>query len=169
MAILDIISSTPIWVWVILGYLLVVGSMATRPMTVSLLKLGIMPSIFIWWSFYSLYLKCTVCWPLFILWVVVFTISMLIGQQITRSTNFTFDTNTRLFHIPGSWFPLLLSCSFFAVKYAMGATYALMPEMRTNLALMSFDVAVSALIAGLAWGRFTVYLLAYQHDTCKRY
>jgi hypothetical protein len=75
------------------------------------------------------------------------------------------DTNTRRFHIPGSWLPLLLACSFFAVKYAMGATYALMPEMRTNLALMSFDVAVSALIAGLAWGRFTVYLLTYQRNT----
>jgi len=162
---IDIITGTPIWVWVILGYLLVVGIMATRPTVVSLLKLGIMPSIFLWWSFYSIYLTCTACWPLFILWVLVYTVSMMIGQQITRNTNFSFDKNTRLFHIPGSWFPLLLSCSFFVVKYAMGATYALIPEMRTNLMLMSVDVAISALIAGLAWGRYTVYLLTYRRNT----
>lgn len=165
MTILDIITNTPIWVWVILGYLLVVGIMATRPTTVSLLKLGIMPSIFICWSFYSLYLKCTACWQLFILWVVVFTVGVMIGQHLMRRIPIIFDLNRRLFHIPGSWFPLLLSCSFFAVKYAMGATYAMMPETRTNLALMSFDVVVSALIAGLAWGRFTVYLLTYQRNT----
>jgi hypothetical protein len=163
--ILDIVTGTPIWVWVILGYLLVVGIMATRPTTVSLLKLGIMPSIFIWWSFYSFYLKCTACWPLFIPWILVFVVSLLVGQQLMRKTPIVFDLNRRLFHVPGSWFPLLLSCSFFAVKYAMGATYAMMPEMRTNLALMSFDVAVSALIAGLAWGRFTIYLLTYQRNT----
>jgi hypothetical protein len=162
---IDIIAGAPIWVWVILGYLLVVGIMATRPTAVPLWKLGIMPSIFLWWSFFSIYPKCMACWPLFILWIVVFTIALMIGQQLARSTNFTFDKNTRLFHLPGSWFPLIVSCAFFAVKYSMGATYAIMPLMRTNLMLMSVDVALSALIAGLAWGRFTVYSLAYHHNT----
>jgi hypothetical protein len=169
MSIIDIIIGTPIWVWIVLGYLLIAGIKATYPTTAPLWKLSIMPTVLLCWGFYSIYLKCIACFPLFILWACMITVGILFGQFLIRKTSFTFDKNTQLFQMPGSWVPLLLSCAFFIVKYVMGATYALVPAMKTNLILMSIDVALSALIAGIAWGQFTVQSYTHYRDTHRSY
>lgn len=164
MTILAIITGAPIWVWVIFVYLLIVGIKLTRPSVVPFFVVSIAPFIVLGWSFSSVYQKFLAHWPLLILWSCVFAVGTIIGQYLMNKTGFSFDPQTKLFHIPGSWMPFFIFLAFFSVKYTLGATYTLMPEMQTNLALMGFDVAISALLAGMLWGRFIPLLLAYQRN-----
>ncbi len=70
-----------------------------------------------------------------------------------------------LIHRPGSWVPLVFALSFFIVKYALGLTYALHPEMRFHIFFWMTDAAVSGLISGTFWGRFLHVIQCYRRNT----
>ncbi len=53
--VLQIVANTPIWVWVLLAYLLFIGIRALRPSTAPLWRIAILPMVFFVWGLASLY------------------------------------------------------------------------------------------------------------------
>ena len=53
--ILQIVANTPIWVWVLLAYLLFIGIRALRPTTAPLWRIAILPAVFFVSGLFSLY------------------------------------------------------------------------------------------------------------------
>lgn len=164
MNILDIIWGTPYSVWVLLAYLLMVGIKATQKNVFPLWRMGIIPIIFILWSFHSIYYKCMSCPQFFGLWFIALMAGVLIGYQIMVRLKVSLDSS-KLVHLPGSYIPLLFSMLFFILKYGVGVTYALYPIMRTNVPLFSFDLCLSGLISGIFLGRFGYVLYKYVSHT----
>lgn len=67
-------------------------------------------------------------------------------------------------YLPGSWYPLLLSMSFFILKYCLNVTYAIAPEMQANAFLLMTDVIASGLISGISAGRFVHIIQEYRRE-----
>jgi hypothetical protein len=161
MNIIDIIKGTPFWVWIILGYLVFQGIRATKPSVLSAWQLTIMPLLFIIWSLYSLCSKCAEFNFFLGFWFIAFCVGIFIGYKIMQKVSFKIDAKTKLIHLPGSIIPLCLSMVFFLTKYGLGVTYSLNPIMRGDLYLMSFDLLISGLVAGLSAGRMFIILKSY--------
>jgi hypothetical protein len=166
---IDIVLGAPTWVWVILVYLLIVGIRAFYPTVVPLWKLGIMPTILLLWSFYSIYIKCTQCLPLFGLWLGALMVGIVLGYYMIVKTHVTFDASAGLFHMPGSIVSLMLSGIFFVIKYSMGVMYALTPDLKNNMVLTGLDIAISALIVGIVLGRFLMPLYEYYRSAKQKH
>jgi Family of unknown function (DUF6622) len=134
-------------------YLVIVGFQASRQRWVSLYRLPIMPLIFIIWSLYSkqaLHLDALAIWFCF---CIIATAS---GFYMTKKLSINVDSTNKLVQLPGSWFPLLLSMIFFAIKYGLGVTYALDPFARESFYLLGFDLSISGIVSGLSLGRLLV-------------
>lgn len=149
--ILQIIKGTPYWVWVLLAYLLLVGIENLKDRKVSLFRLAIMPSVFIIWSLFSLYSKTTFS-------LVVYPFSWIAGTSLgflfIKKLNIRVDRSSKLVSVPGSIVPILLSCSFFLIKYSLGVTYALNPLFRFNMLMTGLDAGLSGIFSGFSFGRF---------------
>ena len=157
---LDIILGTPWWVWILFGYLLIVGIKATKPNILPLWRIAVMPLIFVIWSIYSIYYKCIYCPKFFGIWFVALIFGILIGHLISMRLKSNIDSE-KLIHMPGSLIPLLLSMMFFVLKYGLGVTYSLYPVMKGDLILLNFDLLLSGLISGIFCGRFSCVLYKY--------
>lgn len=153
MNIFDIFLGTPYWVWGIFAYLVYVGIKATKPHAVPVLRMGIIPTIFILWSLYSAFYKCNACPHYVGLWFLALLMGIYIGYRIALQYKINRDANNCI-HVPGSFLPLLLSMLFFTLKYMLGVSYALYPILKANMLLLSVDLTVSGLISGIFLGRF---------------
>lgn len=160
MNILDIILGTPYWVWIVFTYLLWVGIQATKPSTVPLWRMSIIPLIFLVWSLSSIYSRCIACTQLIGFWGAAFTIGVLVGRYLMSRLDFRIDA--AMIHLPGSSSTLILSMFFFILKYGLGVMYALNPIMRSDFMVQGFDVMISGLISGIFIGRFGYIVYRYR-------
>ena len=155
---LQIISGTPFWVWIVFAYILFVGINALRKRIVPVYRFAIMPIIFVVWSIVSLYDKTTFS---LIMWSLFYGIGITLGYYMMRRLNISINKETYLVHIPGSVIPLIISCSFFLVKYCLGVSYALNPILKFNVIIAGFDGVLSGIFSGISTGRFLKILHKY--------
>lgn len=156
-SLLSILAGTPWWVWVLFIYLLMIGVNSLYDRTVHVYRLGVMPTIFFVWSFYSLSSKPFI---FFLLWMAFCFVGILINARSFSRLPISIN-KSGLVRIPGSLTPLILSLLFFALKYFLGVSYALNPMLKFNVLVTSFDVGLSGFIAGIAWGRFLSLFYRY--------
>ncbi|MBP6870058.1 hypothetical protein KBC04_04195 [Candidatus Babeliales bacterium] len=161
MNILHVITGTPAWVWVLFGYLLFSGIQAIKSYVVPVWKLAIMPAIFMTWSLYGILSKSNFNILLLSYWCMAVVIGRFVGYKIFSRMNFYIDAQTKLVYMPGTYSNLMLSMSFFLIKYAINVIYAVYPIMKLNIYLTSFDVIVSALISGIFLSRLIIVIDRY--------
>lgn len=65
----QILTHTPVWVWVLLVFLVTRGIKARQPATVTLEKLAIVPAIFLFWDIYDLVVHRQLILSTFALWI----------------------------------------------------------------------------------------------------
>ena len=158
-SLLKILLGTPYWVWVLFIYLIFVGVHALNNRTVSLFRLGIMPIVFIAWSLSSLYSKTAL--PLTV-WILFCCMGIFVGYYMMSRLNISIDKNTKLINLPGSFISLILSCVFFLIKYCLGVSYALDPDLQANVVIIGLGAALSGAISGISLGRFFNILHKYR-------
>lgn len=162
MNLFNILQGTPYWVWILFAYLLMVGISALKSRSMPWWRFAIIPLIFTVWSLFSIYNKCTTCPLLFCIWLAALTIGTIGGYYLMNKTKFTIDAPTKLIHIPGSFIPLLLSISFFSIKYIFGVAYAINPLLNKNMFVLGIDIFLSGIICGIFLGRLIGILYQYQ-------
>ncbi len=161
MNVIDIILGTPLWVWLLFGYLIFAGLQSIKPQSIPLWKFSIVPIIFISWSLSTIYHKCQHCMSMSIIWLGTLSIGFMIGYFLIRKINIKLDKKTHIIYWPGSFMPLILSLIFFSVKYPLGAAYAINPVLKENTLILGVDIIVSGLISGIGLGRFTGIVKQY--------
>lgn len=157
---LQIIKGTPYWVWLLLVYLIFVGIEALKDRKVTLFRLAIMPMIFIIWSLLSLYNKTIFA---LVVYPVNWVAGAILGFLFMQKLNIKVDKTSRLISVPGSMVPIILSCSFFLVKYFLGVAYALNPILKINIVVTGFDAGLSGIFSGFSFGRFLKILHEYRN------
>ncbi len=166
--ILRILHNTPSWVFALLLALTVLGLLQTRPRSLSSLRLLILPLVLLVLSLAGVLATFGPQVPALAAWALgVVAASTLVRRGIDLST-VAFDPATRRLHVPGSVWPLVLMLGLFCVKYAVGVTLAMRPELRDSI---GFAFAASAgygcfsgAFLGRAWACWSVSRPARQHQ-----
>lgn len=156
MSFADILHGTPVWVWVLLVFLLSRGMKALNSGTVPLTRLAIFPILFAGWGIVHLASYPEQGWTLAPVWVVSAVVGIAAGIQIARRTRFLVDANANTVMVPGSIVPLLLILATFVTKFWLGFELATAGASSVGAYLL-IDATVSGLVAGIFGGRFFTY------------
>jgi hypothetical protein len=148
---IGILTHTPLWVWLLLAYLIWQGLQATRPRDTPIWRLMIVPAVFIVMGLSRIALRPgDGVWPL--LWWLAGALVFLPLGLSTRPKLLAVDrTNMRVTRA-GSKTPLVRNLVVFALQYAVTVTATLDPH--SNAAL------VGRAISGASAGYFIGWIIA---------
>lgn len=153
---LQIISHTPLYVWPLLGYLFWIGWRSKKTRTAPFGPLMILPVAISLWSMLPIVIRHEsielICW------MVSESIGIGLGFLTVRTLNLRFDKEKNLIEIAGNWTPLILLMSIFALRYFLGASYGLHPELRGNLTFLGLE-SLANILSGMFTGRLLGYFL----------
>ena len=153
-----ILAHTPIWVWVILAYLITRGVAAMRPGQTSLRRLAIVPALFTVWGIWSIshrYGGSLVAWSE---WLAGICAGAMIGWVLLRRATLTVNEATgRLWRSADySLLPLLLVT--FLVKYGFEVALAVSPALSANGSFSAAYLLLSGGFTGVFVGKYLRYL-----------
>jgi len=144
--IVAILQGTPLWVFALLGVLVVLGIQALKPRIVPLWRLPLVPAVFIVWGLTSLGSRTSGA-PLTVLyWLAAGAAGMAIACSTTRFEKIQIDRAHWRVSVPGSPVPLLRNLTIFAAKYGIAVAIAMAPQSRAHL--LPWDLGISGLSAG---------------------
>ena len=78
------------------------------------------------------------------------------------------DQKSMIF-IPGSYFSLIVSMSFFIFKYSMNVCYAINPSLKGDYRFFMIDIILSGMITGIFSGRVSALIAQYLNYKEKKY
>ena len=157
---LEIITNIPLFVWPLFTILLISGIRASKPDTVPLTFLLLIPSVFLVWSIYSFFGKYSD--PISImLWVMCLAVGFFIGFLHMQKLGLKFDMQKRKIEMPGSWIPLILSMSIFATKFSIGMMGAMFPHLNSTILFLCLELFATTTF-GIFAGRGVNCLFRYR-------
>lgn len=142
-----VVTHTPIWVWLLLKALVVVGLLQTRNRTVSSFQVLAMPVGLGAWSLVSAGQAFGWRASTFLVWAMAFGLGLVLQRWLMPRQRVQALANDR-YAVAGSWAPLVLILAIFLIRYAVSASLAVVPELAT---LTSFTAA-ACLLYGLPSG-----------------
>lgn len=146
---LQILSHTPPWVFVLFAGLLAFGFMQARDRNVNKISAYLLPIGMVALSLAGVQSSFGIKLVPVALWATGLALVTFIGYTFFRDTRVVFDPNRNAFYIPGSWFPLVVIMAIFFTKYAVAVMRALKIDATSSPA---FTMALS-----LAYGCFSGY------------
>jgi len=121
---IEIVKHTPSWVFILFFVLLLAGYLQSRERTVRCHMVSILPGAMTGLSLYGT-ISAFGFSPLGLgLWLAGVTIAAGLAAGRKTPTGLSYSTETRTFHVPGSWLPLALMMTIFFTKYAVGVVVA---------------------------------------------
>jgi hypothetical protein len=157
MSLAAILHGTPIWVWVLLAFLLSRGFKAMNSGAAPLPRLAIVPLVFAVWGIAHLVTDPLTGWADAIVWVVAALAGVAAGVFIASRTRFIVDPVANTVMLPGSMLPLALIVITFAAKFWLGVELATATSLASLGTYMLISAAVSGAVAGMFAGRFLTY------------
>lgn len=121
---LQLISHTPIWVFIIFFTLLVLGFIQTKDRVVKVKTVFILPSAMIAFSFFGVYSVFGFAILPLLLWLVGGLLALAIGLKLALPKLVGFSKEDNKLLIPGSKVPLILMMAIFFTKYFVGFSLA---------------------------------------------
>jgi len=148
-----VIANTPIWVWVLLAFLLSRGVVALRERQIQPGRALVVPIVFLVWGLAGLVQSHGLGFDL-ALFVVGLAAGLLGGRALavlTTPPRLSLETGTM--SLPGSSIPLVLIIVSFAVKYVAAVALAVNAGSPAHALIASASALVGGVFAGLFWGR----------------
>ena len=144
---LQIIQGTPLAVWALLAGLVALGFSQTRERVVGSRRAALLPGAFLLLSLAGVVNAFGSQAMALAAWAIGAGTAATFGGRLLPRLQATWDAASDTLRVAGSWLPLTLILSLFAVKYAAGASLAMHPRL---VAQTGFIVACS-----LAYGLFS--------------
>jgi len=161
--IVECVTHTPTWVYVLFAYLVWRGVKALRTRTVSFKRLLIVPIVFIWLSIHSLLMVQSNVYN-YGAYIVAILLGILAGYEMIHHMDITVDKQHRLLKLPGSSMTLWLVMFIFFTKYLFGAMLGFNPAFAK---VLGFTVPM-LLISGVCTGMFIGRTICYVHKMCSQ-
>lgn len=155
---MEIISKTPIWVFILFIVLVIVGLLQLKDRNVSVQKAIILPISMICLSFYGLIsafgleIKSIFCW------LIGLIIAVLLNLLLKLPKNSTYDTKLKIFFIKGSIIPFILIMSIFFTKYFVAVVIAKHLAILNELSFICGISFIYGVLSGLFFGRIFILL-----------
>jgi hypothetical protein len=147
---LEIIKGTPVYVWFIEAYLIWRGIHASKPHKTNWREFMIFPAIMITWALIASidYYPVTLLTLLFL----SLALGTLVGMRVFKKEKVVFHTIPKAIELSGSWFPLIACLMIFSLRYYLGVTHAIHPELKGSYFLLGIE-CLALLLCGLFVGR----------------
>jgi len=143
---IQILRHTPTWVFIVFGALIWLGLNQTRARTASIQRVTILPLAMVTLSIYGMTHTFDAIGA-YAAWATACVVVAALWLRYAPARNAYYDAVTARFSLPGSWLPLALICGVFVTKYAVGASLAIHPQWRGDLA---FAVACATLYGAMS-------------------
>jgi hypothetical protein len=153
MFIYQVVSHTPLWVWILLAFLIWRGLNAMQPRQIAPSRALIIPVVFLVWGLSGLLGSHNV--PLDLgLFVVAAALGYVGGGALARLTATPgLATDTGMLAMPGSAIPLAMIVIDFVLKYSGTVAVAMASDPATQSEAAAAVAVIGGLFAGLFWGR----------------
>ncbi len=148
---MDILIETPWWVYVLFIGLLAIGLRATKPRTISLYQLLLLPGIFTVWNVGWLAHRLQGHFSPFIFWVIGLGVGSFLGWLSVRSWKVSAHREQKTVSLPGTRSTLVLILLVFAIRYFFIYHYEVYPTSAPHLFIA--DALISGTITGVFVGR----------------
>ena len=156
----DIVSGAPWWVYVLFVYLVMIGIKSTKPRTVPIKRVVLLPLLFLAWSFYGLYQKLQLgLFSLIPLWIIFLAIGTFLGVKEVWSWRVSVNHRKQEITLPGNYSTLVLIFLIFILKFFWGYFYATRTEISSWIYFA--DTLTSSLVTGFFVGRAGFFFMAY--------
>lgn len=153
MALLIMIRSTPLWVWLLLAFLICRGVKALGPRAVTPRRMFLLPVIFFVWACIGIFAELQNHSIALAAFIAALAAGGGMGWQLARrQPGASFDAASGLVHRPGSATTLVLICIGFSLKYTLSVFLARRPELGGMPAFYSLYGAVTGVVDGVFWG-----------------
>jgi hypothetical protein len=153
-----LITHTPLYVWPLLLLLIWGGLQARKTHKVTYRSLLIFPTIMLIWSLYAALSQASLF--SLSLWAVSILLGVFFGYLTVRRIPLHFDKESKILVIPGSYIPLILFLSIFALRYTLQATHALVSGFIGTPSYFLLE-AGATLISGMFLGRILGYKMRF--------
>ncbi len=147
-----ILTHTPTWVWALLAALLWQGLSQTAHRTASLKRITLLPLAMIGLSLFGTVSVFGSDPKILLAWSGAAAVTVALVMRIANTSAIKYDSEKRLFSLPGSWVPLVLIMGIFVTKFAVGFMTAMQAEFAQNI---NFALGVTTL-----YGAFSGIFLA---------
>nr|WP_219609123.1 DUF6622 family protein [Pectobacterium brasiliense] len=148
---LIILRHTPYWVWIVLGYLIYAGIKASQPRQQSLVRMLVVPMIFMAWGISAIF--HTLQLPLAAACGFLLALIIGLGSGWTwGKTSGAYLPESRCFQRTGSWWPLGLMMLTFCSRFYFSVQLARFPALVHDPAFCLLSGAASGITAGIFSG-----------------
>ncbi len=146
----QIVTHTPIWVWLLLAGLCFVGFQQTKTRQVTRRRLLILPLAMLGLSIMSLQNSFGFQITVIEAWLGGLLVSAWLTMHLIPSMGGSDDAPTSLITVQGSWLPMMLILAMFITRYVLNAGLTVKPELAQT---SGFSVGI-AIAFGLINGAF---------------
>ena len=166
---LQILSSTPRWVYALFAVLVWLGARQLLAGSLSLLRITLLPVAMTGLAVHGVLSAFGDSPGALAGWIVaVVSLAALIMQRRLPTTT-RYDTATRTFHVAGSVVPLALMMGIFFTKYVVGVALAMQPELAHQHDLATGIGTLYGAFSGVFAGRgLRLWKLAMGQDAKAR-
>ncbi|MCB2021335.1 MAG: hypothetical protein KDG44_11065 [Burkholderiaceae bacterium] len=145
--IIRIVQGTPVWVWGLLAMLLALGLSQSMPRRVSARRVMLLPALMLLLSAGGVVSSFGVVPLALVAWAAGLALAVVLGVERIAPRGARWLPDVARFELPGSWLPLMLILALFCLKYGVGVSLAMAPQLAS-------DKAFEAIVA-FAYGAFS--------------
>ncbi len=151
--IIKILGHTPIYVWVILVMLVVLGFTQTRDREVSRKRVAVMPIAFIVLALSGVMRRAESLPMNLAAWLLGFAAMWFFARNFVTVRGAFLSSNGKRVYVPGSWLPITLIVGLFLINYTVAVLAALHPGLTADAPFSMSCNMVFGIFAGLFWSR----------------
>lgn len=154
---------TPVWVYLLLAYLIFAGIKESRPRVRKMQYIFITPVILTGLSLHTLAATAANAgYPVIGSWLLGMVLGSMLGWWQVKRLNIQIDKQHLLIHIPGTWSSLWILLAIFAAKYYFGYVKAAKPMLAEERYFKVFLLSVTGICTGLFVGKLFGYVCRYR-------
>lgn len=150
---MQIVSGTPKWVFVLFAALLWLGLQQMLPRRVGLNRATLLPLGMTGLSLYGVVSAFGDQPTALLAWLVGTTVALIATLQLQSSAGIAYDPVNRRFQLPGSAVPLALFMGIFFTKYAVGVVISMQPALAHDGSVAQAVSALYGVFSGIFLAR----------------
>jgi len=147
----QIVANTPLWVWPLMAFVLWLGLQGLRPRVVPWWRLAILPAVGLATSLAGIAQSAHPTWAA-AGWALALLAFLPLGWAFGQGRPVRLRPEDGKLEIAGGWFALGFGVAIFAVRYAMGVLFGVLPALRAEPLWICVSGAVGGMVAGIGIG-----------------